>query len=318
MIRYYSGVEGSGKSCMMTRDLYLHYLSGGRVLSFPGYELYGARKTQVLSEVITPDQILQLLKAKTKEEVKILRALRIALAMDEVSNYFNHHNWYNKICDILYAILAERRKLNIAVTMTGPKFETLPPDIRGMVHELVECWDKHTFNRSYPRGVWCSYRKRDLRGMLANPFRPFSGRRRFYMKTWYKHYDSFSVVDSLSQFIKINIKGKVIVYDGDGNLISGEVPEGISLEEAARYALSPKVNPVRQKVIETVNYFRGKGIDYIESENLERIFPNVPLRSSGGLGALMKQLGATYNGHKKIYNLSNIGERMKEHISAAT
>ena len=103
MIRYYGGVEGAGKTCMMTRDLYRHYLSGGRVLAFPGYELYGKTKKQILSEQFSPEQIISLLEDENVQQVK---HEKIAIAIDEVGNYFNHHNWYNRICDIMRVVLS--------------------------------------------------------------------------------------------------------------------------------------------------------------------------------------------------------------------
>lgn len=303
MIRYYAGVEGSGKTCMMTRDLHRHYGAGGRVLAFPGYELYGRNKNQVLSELMFPEQILELLDG---DNVKEIRAMKIAIAIDEVLNFFNHHNWYNKINDILYAVLAERRKLGLALLMTGPEYEKLPPDIRGMIHEIIRCWDAHSFNRKeIPVGVICKYYKEDRRGLLSHPRYRFSRRRKFYMKPWYRHYDTYAAVNSLHQFLKLRFQGREILVGPDGKPIEPALDLDVESFDGMISKYNPVEDPRVTRVKQVVSYLREKGKMSAEASLILEMLGETRLdRGVKGVGRILNSLGAIYNRNKKIYDLS--------------
>ncbi len=215
MIRYYEGVEGSGKTCMMTRDLYRHKMYGGRVLSLPGYELFGRSKKSVLSEVILPEQLWEMLQT---EDTELIRKQKIAIAMDEVTSFFNNHSWQSKINDILETLFAERRKLGVAVLMTGPEKERLPSNVRFLIHEMIHCTNAHSFNRDIPSDLMCSYYKEDCRGMLSHPKYRFTKKHKFYMKKWHSHFDTFSAV-GYNQNLKVIIPKREVVLGEDGRPI---------------------------------------------------------------------------------------------------
>lgn len=304
-IRYYSGVEGAGKTCMMTRDLLLHYKAGGRVLTFPGYELYGDTKRQVLSETLSPEEIISFLSNDK------LKRQKIAIAIDEVSNFFNHHTWYNKICDILSAVLAQRRKLGVAVLMTGPQFKVLPPDIRDLIHEIVHCSDNHTLNHAISRGQQCIFYKEDMRGLLSNPRHKWSRKKVFYMKPWYSHYDTYAAVDALHQFIKLKIKGRQVTIGPDGKPIDdgyGKLDLSAFNEEIERSKI-PVENPLYSRVEQTLKHLKSKGVQFVETEMLSRML-GVPLTKMGGrnsIGTILKeQFGAEYKRWNKGYDLSGV------------
>lgn len=298
-IRYYEGVEGAGKSCMMTKDLFLHYKSGGRVLALPGYELRGNTKRQVLSELCLPEQIMELLKEKN------LKKQRVAIAMDEVSNFFNHHSWWNKINDVLEVILAERRKLGVAVAMTGPMFGTLPPDIRNLIHEIVHCTDNHSLNHAIPRGQKCIYYKEDLRGLLSHPRRNFSHKKVFFMPPWYKHFDTWAPVDFIHQFTRIKFKGREVVYDSDGNVINDGLDKS-NFENILNNYQAPAENPKVSKVKEVVKYLKDRGKELAETQLLCDLLGVPHVMGRDGIGSILNSLGAIYKQKKKIYDLSGI------------
>lgn len=242
MIRYYAGVEGSGKSCMMTRDLFRHAESGGRVLTFPGYELYGKSKKNVISDPILPEQLLELITGE-REEVDIIREQRIAVGIDEVPNFFNHHTWYFKINDILTSILQQRRKLGVAICMTGPIFEELPADTRRMIHEVIHCMDAHTVNHDISRGQTCIYYKEDKRGLLSYPGMRFSRKMKFRMDKWKKHYDTYAAISPLNQYVKVKFQNKEVVVDDSGNVVGKDSELSVQQNETInkRIAIAAKV-----------------------------------------------------------------------------
>lgn len=298
-IRYYEGVEGSGKSCMMARDLFLHYRAGGRVLSFPGFELYGDNKKQVLSELFMPEQILSLLK---QENTKVLRKQKIAIAGDEITNFFNHHTWYNKICDIVYAVMAERRKLGIAFLMTGPLYHKLPPDLRDMIHEIIHCQDNHTLNHAIPRGEKCIYYKEDLRGLLSNPKHRFSRKKVMSMKQWYTHYDTYAATDSLHQFVRVKVKGRTVVYDENGEIINNgyESPDEATLNKYIKeYNEQNQVKDPRENVIKQLIHKIGK--NPIASSLIYDVLKAKTQSDKILISRIMQQQNFIYNRLKKQY-----------------
>lgn len=298
-IRYYEGVEGSGKSCMMARDLYLHYLSGGRVLAFPGFELYGENKKQVLSELFMPEQVMELLK---QSSFKDLKRQKIAIAGDEITNFFNHHTWYNKICDIVYAVMAERRKLGIAILMTGPLYQKLPPDLRDMIHEIIHCQDNHTLNHAIPRGEKCIYYKEDLRGLLSNPKHRFSRIKFMHMKPWHRRYDTYAAVDAIHQFVRLRIKGREVVYNEDGELVSGGfkgMNEATLNQYVKNYKNSQNVEDPRLPVLKQLLKKVGKVA--VDSSLIFDVLGAKTQSDKIFIGQMLRSLNYTYNRIKRQY-----------------
>lgn len=288
MIRYYQGPEGSGKTCMMTKDLFLHYLSGGRVMSLPGYELYGNSKKQLLSELIMPEDCLAML----QEDSSVIRKQRIVIAADEVENYFDHHTWWALVNDVIKSIFGQRRKLGVAFFMTGPDFDALPPDIEYRVHEIVHCMDKHTLNRDIPRGLYCSYYKEDKRGMLSRPGWHWSPRRKFYMKPWYNHYDTYSSVSFMNnpRFNKVKVQPREIILDADGNRIEKEYQNGET----------PFVSTaimIRQKAAE----LESKGITELKPDAFAKMLGEMNLHKTPSVKNQLQALGWFYDTLKQAY-----------------
>ncbi len=270
----------------------------------PGFELYGDNKKQVLSETILPEEILTLLQGDTKA----LRKQRLAIAIDEISNFMNHHNWWNKINDIMYAISAQRRKLGVAMLMTGPLYYKLPPDMRDMIHEIVHCQDNHVLNHSLPRGLQCLYHKEDRRGLLSNPRHPFSKRKIFMMKPWYKHYDTFAAVDALNQFIKIKFKGREVTVGADGKILSSGFENEFNPSKfddiVQRYQV--KEDPQVSKVRQVITFLKNKGIEQVGNEVLCAMIHIPHTMGRNGIGSILKSFGARYDLKKKIYILEGI------------
>ncbi len=296
-IRYYEGVEGSGKTCMMSRDLLFHYASGGRVLAFPGYELYGNTKKEVLSETLLPEQWVTL-----PDELK---RQKIAIAIDEVNSFFNHHNWYNKICDMMYSLLAQRRKFEIAVLMTGPIFYNLPPDIRSMIHEVVHCADNHQLNHAIHRGEKCIYTKEDLRGLLSRPTQRFSRKKVFMMRSFWHHYDSWAAVDAINQFITVKFKKREIIIGADGKVITAGYDSFNSKVADTLIQKKPEDN-FREEVRKALQYLKERDVDYIEPQTMGKLFPNTKLKGVNSLGTILKEFGVRHIAYKRQYDLTNV------------
>lgn len=305
MIRYYGGVEGSGKSCMMTRDLYRHSLFGGRVLTFPGYEIYGRTRNQVISEPIFPEQLLELITGE-RDTVDLIRNQRIAVGVDEVSNFFDHHTWYNKINDILKAILQQRRKLQVAFLMTGPIYEELPPDIRRMIHEVIHCCDGHTLKRDIPRGQTCIYYKEDKRGLLSHPNYRFTRKMKFRMIPWRNHYDTYAAISPLNQFVKVRFQNREVLVGVDGKPIESNSDVDFSSLDGMIKKYQPVEDPKVDEVRKVLIYLQSKGKTFVENSLLREIFNVSQLGGRNGIGSILQSFGAIPNRNKEWYDISGI------------
>ena len=289
MIRYYEGVEGSGKTCMLTRDLYRHKMYGGRVLSLPGYELFGRTKRSVLSEVIHPEQILEML---STDDTKLIRDQKIVIAMDEVTSYFNNHDWHNKINDVLEILLQERRKFRIGVMMTGPEEERLPSNVRYMIHEMVHCRNLHSLHRDIPNDLYCLYYKEDRRGMLSHPSYRFTRKRQFNMKRWHKHYDTYAAV-GYNLNTKYRIQKQEVVLGPDGKPIYKDD----SQEEA--------VYDERVMIAAKVEELKALGTTELQGYEFAGIIEELGLPNNNRIKNLFKARGIYYNPQIQGYSVKD-------------
>ena len=243
-----------------------------------------------------------------------LKKQKVAIGIDEVTNFFNNHVWYNKMCDMMAALMSQRRKFEVAILMTGPIFERLPPVIREMVHEIIHCQDMHTINHSVPRGEKCIYYKQDIRGLLSHPKRHFSRKKIFYTKPWWKHYDTFSQVDAIHQFMKVRFKGREIAIGADGKVISQTVVDS----DPATLARFIQEQKARQNAGDERYVQVKKVLSHIKKKGLNRIAKDLicgmlnikdgDIVGPNGYGRIIKELGVIYDRHRKEYVLEGVGE----------
>lgn len=295
-IRYYEGVEGSGKSCMMSRDLFLHYVAGGRVLAFPGYELYDG-KGNTISELVLPQQWVTL-----PEELK---HKKIVFAIDEVTNFFNNHTWYNKICDLMAGLLAQRRKFEMAVLMTGPIFQRLPPNISELVHEVVHCQDNHTVNHAIRRGEKCLYYKEDMRGLLSRPSMRITRRFVFKMRPWYKYYNTYSPVSLFNQFTKLDIKNKVIKIV-DGQIVEDDKITDESQPSVRLTALDIRKNRLRPHVYEYLKVLLQKGVEKYPKTAIYEYFRAYNQAERAAIGSIIQGCGGKTLSDGNVWDLRRL------------
>lgn len=206
-IVYYEGVEGSGKSVMMGRDLYIHHqlVGPGKVFAFPGFDVFDEKQRKI-SQLINPFEMF----------TQMMEMYNVAIGIDEVQNFINHHNWWNKIIDILtYGIAAQRRKRSLAILMTGPIFEWLPKDFQRMVHEVVHMQDRHWKVKAIPRGEQSIIWREDKRGALSGDIGRRTRPQIFHTKRYWQHIDTWAPIDVMHQFEQFQVvQKKTFVEDG--------------------------------------------------------------------------------------------------------
>lgn len=300
-IRYYEGIEGSGKTAMMTRDSLRHYRSGGKVLSFPGYDLK-EDNGEIISRTLLPEEWLTLPDS--------LKHQHILIDIDEVTNWFNNLNWFNKMCLMMAGLMGQRRKFEVGIAMTGPHFSRLPPVLREMVHEIVHCQDHHARNHDMPVGERCIYYKEDLRGMLSErwPKVRFTRRKVFYTKPYWNNYDTYQAVDMINQFIKVRFKAKEITIGADGKIIQSPVISSGDPEVIEKYIKEEDTsrNLIYQSAINFLNtMIKDKGIVRLPRDIVWQYFKvedNKAIKDV--IGSIFKSLGVKVSNRDKSYDFS--------------
>lgn len=229
----YDGVEGAGKTMMMTRDLRYHHKCGGTVYATPGYELLGGRG-KVLSKPIKLEELMKLL---------LSGEIGFVIAFDEIQNMLNHHNWFNIIVDVLtYAGAAQRRKLSMGILATTPVFEWLPADLRRMFHEAVHLQDYHWTNKAIPIGTQSLFVREDLRGMLSGRIGKRTKPKIFHMDRYRKYTNTYSIVEPSFLLRKTKIKKEETIFDAQGNIIESSENTAAMVEEYGKKLVPRDIN----------------------------------------------------------------------------
>lgn len=230
-IVYYGGPEGACKTMMMTRDSWYHYRCGGTVYAFPGYELLNT-KGEVVSKMIMPHQVMDLINSDEYGYI---------IDIDEIQNFLNKHKWYEDIVDLLtYGVAAQRRKRSIGILATGPIFGWVPKDLRDMFHLVVHLEDYHWKNKSIPRGVQAKIVREDRRGVLSGEIGRRTRPRLFNVKRYWRHANTYSIVDPKYQFSRVRIKRSTVTIDDNGNIIPESDKEASSVFEQYSKQLQPR------------------------------------------------------------------------------
>lgn len=220
------GPEGGGKSCLMAWFLRAHYKSGGKVLTFPGYDLYKTRRTE---NGKTPELASE--SVPIESWVNLSPELsNVAIGIDELQNFF-HSYTHNTVANRLFSmgIAGQRRKRNLAVIYTMQLSRELPQTIRERTHLFIYCWDTYwrskmddgftDDNVATERGRMVEVRPYDnlghLSGMPGQPLQPWI----FLAHKLWPYYDSYAVVDVWNAFAKIKVKGREIELDEGGRVI---------------------------------------------------------------------------------------------------
>lgn len=225
-IAYYSGPEGACKSVMMGRDCLYHHSCGGKVFSFPGFEVMNNRG-KVISELLMPEEWILLLNEDESNYV---------VAIDEITNFINHHKWNSSFVDLItYGAAAQRRKRSMVILATGPIFEWLPPDLRYMFHEIIRMEDRHWKLKYIPVGEQAAFTREDRRGVLSGRIGRRTRPKLFYAKKYWKNINTYSIVDPRYQLSRYQFDRREVFVDADGNIVSQETdvpPDAIDIEKA--------------------------------------------------------------------------------------
>lgn len=214
MIEGITGPEGAGKTCLMTYFGLLHHARGGKLLTFPGYEITDGHGGKV-SEPLDIDQW-----------VTMPPELRDALiCIDEIQNFFNSYHHMAVLNYLFTNLAAQRRHRNIGVIYTVQDWGWLDNRIRWLTHVLIVCsdlyWSPWGKEQEVKRGELIRANFFDIKGFFTGE--PWSPGPQFLLKAkqiW-NHYNSFADVDVWSGLTKVEFKKQKMVLD-----LRGQPEEG--------------------------------------------------------------------------------------------
>lgn len=246
------GIEGSGKSSLMTADNLAFLKRGGKLLTFPGYDVYND-DGEVISEQI---DIAKLLNMLLSEELRNVR-----VSMDEMENWLDSYESQSQIAKILVAIAQQRRKMNIGMYGTiNPSYEWLPRKFRGIFQILNHCEDMHFITKgAVPEGTLFRITTIDMLGLITGKPGKRLRPRMFYGKPYRKHFKSYSVVDIQEKWTRVKVNKRVIEVDlnGDGESDGEFVPKpgGLDIplnrkaDQAAQYILNEYIKNGNDEIL---------------------------------------------------------------------
>jgi len=175
------GNEGGGKSAGLAFLCLKHYAAGGRILSFPGFDIYapgpnGTRGPLISQEIHIEEWIEHFL---CVDDPELDGAF---LAIDELQNHFDQRRW-NSMGNRLFAnnVGAQRRKRGLTIGYTVQNIQWGDGRLVWLTHVLGECrdvrWSRWGREQRLKRGRLMDLTLWDMkgfytgraRGLITNP-----------------------------------------------------------------------------------------------------------------------------------------------------
>lgn len=231
------GIEGSGKTTVMTYENIKFVKRGGKLYTFPGYDVFDDNHRKV-SQQLALEELVELFVTGKLENAR--------LSIDEMENWLDSYESQSQIGKILVSIAQQRRKRNLSMIGTiNPDWQWLPKRYKAIAQILMHCEDMYfVLHGAVPEGELFRITEYDLKGMktgkLGRRLRP----RNFPGKALRPYFDSFGTVDIIEKYTKVRVKKREIEVDFNGNQIEGET-------QIDKWAwLDSKVNEIKERNID--------------------------------------------------------------------
>lgn len=276
MIAIMLGIEGGGKTALITKFARKHHVLKGETWAFPGYELKN-NTGRVVSKLIYPEEMKK----------KVYEMQNVVLVIDEIQNFIHHHYWQSPVADTLANASAQRRKLNFNILASCPEFELVPPDMRRMFHVAFYCRDAHWRNKNIPVGTDIRFNVRDLRGMLSGYPGSTRSESKFDPRDYYKYYDTFSLADPKYQSRRYKQEYERVIIDPNGNVIDNNNNQVDDTIEIAR----------------EIAKLRSQNKTRLENWELHQLLGNLGFRLNTGIRQLIYSLGVRWSNQDQCYLL---------------
>ena len=200
------GPEGAGKTGAATYYALLHYRKGGRVLTFPGYDLldpYKPGKDKRISTPINVDEWISKIQLGELEPGDLI-------FIDEIQNFFDsqrHMTIFNRLAGYASAM---RRHVDISIFYTVQNWIWCYDRIRWLTHLLTTCfdlrWTAWGKDQGLERGELVSLKTWDCKGMYTGqPWGELQDYNLNLRKLWTPkpYWDSYAPIDVFAGFTKV-------------------------------------------------------------------------------------------------------------------
>ena len=206
MIWGFLGPEGSGKTTAMSYYSLLHIAYGGKVETFPGYELTRPNGTKLSQELDTKNFFRNLYDYRNT-----------VIAMDEMQNFADAQLSMTMFNRLLGYAAAQRRKANIGIFYTVQSWNWVYLRLRQLTHLVTLCYDMRWTpwgrENGLKRGEQLRLTTYDCKGFFTGKPWSLMGQQLLSGVPLRPYYNSFAVVDLFEGFRKYEVKKPVTVFD---------------------------------------------------------------------------------------------------------
>lgn len=203
------GIEGSGKTTLMTAHNISFVRRGGKLYTFPGYDVFDSNHRKV-SQQIALEELVEMFVQERLENAR--------LSIDEMENWLDSYESQSQVGKILVAIAQQRRKKNLSMIGTiNPDWNWLPRRFKGIAQVLIHCDDMHFITKGgVPEGEMFKVTTYDLKGMITGKIGKRLRPKLFYGKRYRPFFDTYSTVSIMEKYTKVHINKRVIEVDFNG------------------------------------------------------------------------------------------------------
>lgn len=200
------GPEGAGKSIGMTYINLLHLAKGGRVVTFPGYDIYnGYQKDKDgnrirLSEPVTMAQMVT---------TPLSQFSGAIVTIDEIDQFMDSNRTMTTFNLLMSYVAKQRRRAGMGFTYTLQEWNDLYFRMRNKTHYLTLCWDLYWSpwgkSQGLQRGEMMRWTTYDCLGFLTG--KPWTQLKPKVLraKPVRDYYDSFAPIDIFEGMKKIEV-----------------------------------------------------------------------------------------------------------------
>ncbi len=184
------GPEGSGKSCLMAAMGYAHWNLGGRLFSFPGFQVFADDEHKELITEELPVQAWANLPPEINNSV---------ILIDQIENFFSRQNARSIMTSLFTNLEGQRRKRNLGIVYTTQQGREIPSIVYEKTHYVTYMWDMFWSNaeleEKVERGTLSFFKKYDNLGFRTGHPGMLWEQGYFHPQLYWGKYDTDAVID---------------------------------------------------------------------------------------------------------------------------
>lgn len=281
------GPEGSGKTTLMTAYCCGAARYGGKVYTFPGYEVID-RKEKPVSETILPEQW-----ASLPENIN-----GVVIAITEANIFFNSLHFQESTSELFTYLGQQRRKRKLGIIYDVQLWNWFNNRLRDLTHVLVSCWDLYWTYRYKkdcpPRGTNLIITERDCKGFYTG--RPWSKARPklFNGSRYWPFFRTDDTVDPMAGKVKINYKKRQVMMS-DGAVMGSQGAYSVDEQKMKQSFSGYQIPDVEYVLRQITDKARSMKIEMMPVDEVRGLVETSGLKIPANvLGRHLKNMGVEY------------------------